>query len=146
MYTSDYVLDEVITLPYRRESFEEATQFINGIFGAVQIAHLIIERITSARFSAAWELRQRFHDKPKISFTDLTSFTLMQELGLTDVLTEDEHFTQVGLGLQRVHSRAGRCVVASRASIASIESIASSCRVRERAKGEKRGKGATGAG
>ena len=102
VYTSDYVLDEVITLLYRRASFEEATQFINGIFGAVQIGHLIIERITSARFSAAWELRRRFHDKAKISFTDLPSFTLMQELGLTDVLTEDEHFTQVGLGLQRV--------------------------------------------
>ena len=32
MYTSDYVLDELVTLLFRRETFEEAVHFVEGIF------------------------------------------------------------------------------------------------------------------
>ena len=32
LYTTDYVLDEVMTLIFRRESFAEAVSFIEGIF------------------------------------------------------------------------------------------------------------------
>ena len=39
----------------------------------------LIERITRARFARAWQLRLRYDDKPRISFTDLTSFVVMQE-------------------------------------------------------------------
>lgn len=31
-YTSDYILDELITLLFRREHYEEAVRFINSIF------------------------------------------------------------------------------------------------------------------
>lgn len=101
VYTSDFVLDEVVTLIFRRETFDEAVRFIEGIFEAAELGHLTIERITSERFSAAWRLRQRFKDKPRISFTDLTSMAVMEEFGLKEVLTEDEHFIQVGMGFQR---------------------------------------------
>lgn len=100
VYTSDYVLDEVITLLYRREAPAEASRFITAVLASAQLGHVIIERITSPRFNAAWALRQRFLDKPLISFTDLTSFVLMQELGISRVLTQDEHFAQAGLGFQ----------------------------------------------
>jgi predicted nucleic acid-binding protein len=102
VYTSDYVFDELITLLYRREEFEEATDFMEGIFSAGQSGHVVIERVTSARFAAAWSLRRRFQDKPNLSFTDLTSFSIMQERQIVNVLTEDEHFRQVGLGFQLV--------------------------------------------
>jgi len=101
VYTSDFVLDEVVTLIFRRETFDEAVRFIEGIFEAAELGHLTIERITSERFSSAWRLRRRFKDKPRISFTDLTSMAVMKELGLNEVLTEDEHFIQVGMGFQR---------------------------------------------
>jgi len=101
-YTSDYILDEVATLLFRREVFLEAVRFMEGIFESAQQRLLMIERITSDRFAAAWSLRKHFQDKPRISFTDLTSMALMQELGVTRILTEDEHFLQVGLGFQRV--------------------------------------------
>lgn len=55
VYTSDYVLDEVVTLLFRREAF-----------------------------------------------TDLTSMAVMEERGLNDILTEDEHFIQAGMGFQRL--------------------------------------------
>jgi predicted nucleic acid-binding protein len=102
IYTSDYVLDEVITLLFRREDFAEATSFVEGILAASVLEQLLIERTTSDRFLAAWELRKRFQDKPGISFTDLVSMLIMNERGIHQVLTEDEHFIQVGMGFSRV--------------------------------------------
>jgi uncharacterized protein len=102
IYTSDYVLDELITLLFRREVFAEAVRFIEGIVAAAALGHVRIERATPDRFMAAWELRKRFQDKPRISFTDLLSMVIMEERGIRQVLTEDEHFIQVGMGFFRV--------------------------------------------
>jgi predicted nucleic acid-binding protein len=102
IYTTDYVLDEVITLLFRREVFSEATRFAEVLFAGASLGSLIVERITSRRFVAAWELRKRLQDKPRISFTDLTSIVVMQELGISRVLTEDEHFLHVGMGFSKV--------------------------------------------
>ncbi len=45
-------------------------------------------------------MRRQFSDKPKISFTDLSSMVIMVELGISDILTEDRHFALVGLGFR----------------------------------------------
>jgi len=100
-YTTDYVLDELITLLFRREVFEEAVGFMEGTFQAAEEGRLTVERITSERFSSAWRLRKRLQDKPKISFTDLTSMVIMKDKGIKRVLTEDEHFLHVGMGFQK---------------------------------------------
>jgi uncharacterized protein len=39
-------------------------------------------------------------DKPRISFTDLTTMIIMTELEVVDILTADVHFTHVGLGFR----------------------------------------------
>jgi len=44
----------------------------------------------------------KFKDKPRISFTDLTTMIAMAELGITDIITEDDHFTQVGMGFHKI--------------------------------------------
>ena len=100
--TTDYILDEVITLLFRRERTEEALLFMTGIFRSAQIGHLAIEQITSQRFSAAWALRKKFQDKPRLSFTDLTSIALIQERKIESILTDDDHFLHVGLNVQKV--------------------------------------------
>ena len=105
IYTSDYVLSEFITLLFRRVDYAEAVAFTEGLFAAEEQAIVQIERITTSRFDAAWELRKRFQDKPNISFTDLTSMPIMNELHIQQVLTEDEHFTHVGLGLTLIPQR-----------------------------------------
>jgi len=102
VYTSDYVLDEVITLLFRRELSSEAVRFTEGLFTAAALGHMVVERVTSDRFAAAWELRRQFQDKPLISFTDLTSMVIMRERGIPLVLMEDEHFLQVGMGFSKV--------------------------------------------
>ena len=66
VYTSDYVLDEVITLLFRREIFEEAIRFVEAILASAALGQVRIERVTSDRFLAAWALRKRFQDKPAI--------------------------------------------------------------------------------
>jgi len=58
--------------------------------------------ITEERFKTALEWRHKYDDKPRISFTDFTSMVVMGELGITDVLTEDDHFIQVGMGFNKV--------------------------------------------
>lgn len=100
IYTTDYILDETITLLFRRVPFAKARQFVSGLLQAVFGGFLILERITPERFQRAWELRQKYQDKPDISFTDLTSFAVMQELKISDVLTDDHHFLQVNLGFE----------------------------------------------
>ena len=99
--TTDYVLDETVTRLFRRRPFAEAREFMEGLLAAAAEGYLSIERITSARFARAWKLRRRYDDKPRISFTDLTSFVVMQETQVAEVLTDDEHFVQVNMGFAR---------------------------------------------
>jgi len=101
-YTSDYVLDETITLLFRRVPFQQALGALEVIDQSVKMGYLVVEWIDSKRFNGARVLRRKFSDKPNISFTDLTSMVIMRELGISDVLTEDDHFIQVGMGLKKV--------------------------------------------
>ncbi len=101
VYTSDYVLDETITLLYARYP-GQAEGAVREILTLVSQGHVSLERITDGRFTAARQLRLRYADKPGISFTDLTSVVVMQERGITQILTHDAHFMHIGLGLERV--------------------------------------------
>ncbi|RMF93181.1 MAG: PIN domain-containing protein [Nitrospinota bacterium] len=101
-YTSDYVLDETVTLLFRRLPFSVAQESLEYIQQAVADGYLHLEQITPERFEKAKELRSRFQDKPRISFTDLTSMVIMMEYRITEILTEDDHFLQVGMGFQKV--------------------------------------------
>lgn len=101
-YTSDYVLDETLTLLFRHMPFNLARQALSDIEEAMEKGYLKLEWISPERFRRAKELRLRFEDKPWISFTDLTSMVVTEELGIKEVLTEDEHFVQVGMGLYKV--------------------------------------------
>ena len=100
IYTTDYILDETITLLYRRIPPFTARSFAQGLIDAIAKGYLRLEEITADRFSRAWGLRQRLHDNPTISFTDLTSFVVMQDVRLTQALTDDAHFSQIGLGFR----------------------------------------------
>ena len=96
--TTDYVLDETITRLFSTAPFAAARRFLQGVFDASGQGLLDIEHVTPERFSRAWHMRLRYRDKLRISFTDLTSFAVMRELGLKHVLTGDAHFEQAGLG------------------------------------------------
>jgi predicted nucleic acid-binding protein len=101
-FTSDYVLDETITSLFKRLPFKLADQSLRIIQDSVTAGFLRLERITKARFEKAIELRRKYSDKPRISFTDFTSMVVMSELGIADVLTEDDHFLHVGMGFNKI--------------------------------------------
>jgi predicted nucleic acid-binding protein len=100
LVTTDYILDETITRLFSRCPFSPAHIFCEGIFEARTLGMLTLEVVTPDRFERAWKLRMRYRDKPHISFTDLTSFVVMQELGIREVLTADSHFAKVHLGFR----------------------------------------------
>lgn len=97
VFTSNYVLDESLTLLFRRLRFDAAYRFSKAVLESSFVA---VETVTEGRFRAAFELRRRFSDEPNISFTDLTTIVIMTELKMADILTADAHFAHVGLGFQ----------------------------------------------
>lgn len=97
IFTSDYVLDELFTILFSRLPFESASRFADGV---LRSSFITIERITTERFQEAWDLRRKFSDKHRIPFTDLTSIAVMNELGISDVLTADKHFAQAGMNFR----------------------------------------------
>ena len=100
--TTDYILDEAITRLFKTSPFRLADAFFVEVFRGCDAGGLVVELITKERFESAYRLRLRYRDKPNISFTDFTSFVVMQELGLRRVLTADAHFLHVGMGFERV--------------------------------------------
>ena len=101
IYTSNYVLDETITLVFKRLPFKTAKESLAKLDKAIKQGYLQVEWVTPERFEKAKILRLKYQDKPKISFTDLSSMVVMEELGLKDIITGDEHFEHVGMGFQR---------------------------------------------
>ncbi len=100
IYTSDYVIDETITLIFKRLPFKTAKESLSRIDKAIEEGYLQMEWVTPERFEKAKGLRLKYQDKPKISFTDLTSMVIMKELGVKEIITGDEHFEHVGMGFQ----------------------------------------------
>ncbi len=92
LVTSDYVVDETLTLFRSRGENQHALTFgaevIDGSFAE-------IIPIDEPDFAAAWEVFQRFKDK-QWSFTDCTSRVVMERLSIGRALAFDDHFRQFG--------------------------------------------------
>jgi predicted nucleic acid-binding protein len=102
LVTTDYVLSEVITNLYRRQNVASAQKFVSRMLQAIERGDYRLVDVSPDHFHRAWLLRQKYHDKPDISFVDFTSMVVMQDLGITEVFTGDDHFRQVNLGFQLV--------------------------------------------
>jgi predicted nucleic acid-binding protein len=101
IYTTDYVLDETLTLLFRRLPLEQAKKSMESIDDAIAQGYLYLEWINYSRFEETKTLRLKFDDKPRISFTDLTSMVVMKELGVKSILTDDDHFVQLGFDFEK---------------------------------------------
>jgi len=99
--TTHFVLDETFTLLFRRLPFHEAKASMELRTTSCEEGMVTLALVWPMRFNAALVLRVKFKDKPLISFTDLSSMAVMREMVICRILTEDEHFEQVGFGFQR---------------------------------------------
>jgi predicted nucleic acid-binding protein len=100
--TTDYVLTEVIAHLYTTLPAIKAQSYVNSILVAADQGTYRLVHVSPQQFRQAWQMRQKYNDKPEISFVDFASMTVMQDLGIEEVFTGDAHFHQVGLGF-RLH-------------------------------------------
>ncbi len=91
--TTDYVLDETLTLLRSRRGLDDATSFADKIKKSRSVKVFWIDE---ELFEKARGVFRSSGGKPW-SFTDCASFALMKELSLSDAFAFDEHFEEAGL-------------------------------------------------
>jgi len=91
--TTDYVLDEALTLLRSRRDLASATAFVDKIRKSKSVRVFWIDE---GLFEKAIIVFQE-SDHKSWSFTDCTSFALMGELSVSEAFTFDRHFREAGL-------------------------------------------------
>jgi len=91
LVTTDYILDETLTHLMATVNHDKAETFAGWVLAQklVQIIH-----IDEALWDEALALFRRYDDKD-FSFTDCTSFVVMQRLKINDAFGFDHHFKQM---------------------------------------------------
>ena len=92
LLTSDFVLDEVITLLRVREDAELSFKFAEKVLGSRSVSVVWIDKPI---FDAALKLLRERPDK-KWSFTDCSSFVIMSQLRVNKAFAFDQNFDQAG--------------------------------------------------
>ncbi len=90
--TSDYVVDETLTLLLMRGERSKAINFGKLVIeGSTSILHFV----SKDQFNRSWILFQRL-SLAGLSFTDCTSHVVALDLGITKVAAYDQHFQTNG--------------------------------------------------
>ncbi len=92
LVTTDYVIDESCTLARARAGTDAALRLLDLLNGTSALDR---EWIGAERFAEAEALFRKYRDQ-SFSFTDCTSFVVMQERRLRQVITSDGHFRVMG--------------------------------------------------
>jgi uncharacterized protein len=92
LLTTDYVVDETLTLLRARGERTRALLLGEAFFGA-RLAE--VHRLTEADIASAWEVFRGFGDKDW-SFTDCTSKVVIEGRNIQQAFAFDHHFRQFG--------------------------------------------------
>lgn len=92
LYTSNYVLDETLTLLRMNLGQKHAVDFGERLRKSEIV---VTNRINEGLEEKAWEIFKK-HDDKKYSFTDATSFALMEKLNINKAFAFDKNFKQYG--------------------------------------------------
>jgi predicted nucleic acid-binding protein len=90
--TTDYVLDETMTLLRGRRGLPAALSFIDKVQSSKSVK---IAWVDEGLFNRGLQ-EFRKSVKKAWSFTDCTSFALMRELSVSEAFSFDEHFKEAG--------------------------------------------------
>ena len=91
-YTTDYVVDETVTLLRFKVSHSQALVFLDFL---TESSHVARVQVSSELVGRAEGIFRTYRDK-LWSFTDCVSFAFMDELGLEEAFSFDQNFTQYG--------------------------------------------------
>ncbi len=103
IFTTDFILDETITLIFKRLPINIALDTLEYLTTALSTKIITLIPIGPERFKKTLEMRVKFKDKPKISFTDLTTAMVMSEMKIAKIITADAHFTHLGLSFELIN-------------------------------------------
>lgn len=92
LVTTDYVIDELLTLCKARGKAEVAFAAGNDLFAGQTC---LVEYVGEADIAKAWHVFFTFRDKDW-SFTDCVSRVVMERLDIKTACAFDEHFRQFG--------------------------------------------------
>ncbi len=92
LFTTDYVVDETLTLLRSRGQADVALNLGQQFFSD---SLATIYYLTEEDIRASWQVFTRYADK-EWSFTDCTSKVIMEKLGITEAFAFDQHFRQFG--------------------------------------------------
>ncbi len=95
LFTTDYVLDEALTLLLYHAGREAAVRFGEMVQRSRNTKLL---RIDTEVWDEAWQWFKKYDDKVW-AFTDCTSFAMMKRWGLMQAFAFDHHFVQAGFQL-----------------------------------------------
>jgi predicted nucleic acid-binding protein len=93
--TTDYVLDETLTLLRSRRTLTSACAFIDKIRKSKSVRVFWIDEDLFERATNIF----RKSERKSWSFTDCTSFALMRDLSVSEAFTFDNHFREAGFQL-----------------------------------------------
>ncbi len=92
LITTDYVVDELLTLLKVRGEYSRALEIGPDLFDG-RVCDL--EWVTPADAAEAWRVFSTYQDKGW-SFTDCVSHVVMRRLGIATALAFDKHFREFG--------------------------------------------------
>ncbi len=95
LYTSNYILDETLTLLKDRCGSEVAISFRRDLEASPTVRVLWVEKDNEAQ---AWKIFQARKDKG-YSFTDCTCFALMEAHAIKNAFAYDKHLRQHGFNM-----------------------------------------------
>lgn len=96
LITSDYVMDETVTLLLSRVGHSYAVKFLDMLQTSQNVTLIYL---TPDYIAATIDLFRNRPDKAW-SFTDCSSFVLMKAFRIQTAFTFDEHFSQAGFQVQ----------------------------------------------
>jgi len=94
--TSDYVLDETFTLLRSDVGHKRTVEFGYEIRSLKNNSKINVFHLNQVVLDRAWEIFETYSDKD-FSFTDCTSFSVMEILDIKEAFSFDKHFEQFGL-------------------------------------------------
>ncbi len=97
-YTSDYVIDEAITLTRARLKNHEVSKILAEELFSETAAKIIY--VAPKYLPRALEIYAKYNDQV-FSFTDCTTFAIMEDLKIEEALAFDSHFES--FGFKQVH-------------------------------------------
>jgi len=102
LFTSEYVLDELLTLLLTKSSHHFACEVGQGLLNTSLMSLIYIQ---DEQVSAIFNKFNKYDDK-QFSFTDVSSFYLMELEGIDKAVAFDEHFSQAGFTLLSLQDNA----------------------------------------